>query len=139
MKMQAFATLAAAFAGLGLAQPTITSVVDPYTGGTKLAPGGHALITGTNLGLNPLVTVGGVNAFNLVPPQFGSTITMEIPVNATPGASVPVIVTTGAGPSAAFNITLVQYAPVLISATSGALTSPRHGNGVGITTATPAA
>ena len=135
----AVATLAAAFAGLGLAQPTITSVLDPYTGGTKLAPGGQAVITGTNLGLNPLTTVGGVNAFNLIPPQFGTTMTIQIPWNAAPGTTVPLVVSAGGVASAPFNITLVQYAPVLITATSGALTSPRHGNGVGITTATPAA
>jgi uncharacterized protein (TIGR03437 family) len=135
----AVATWAVAFAGLGLAQPTITSVLDPYTGGTKLAPGGQAVITGTNLGLNPLTTVGGVNAFNLVPPQFGTTMTIQIPWNAALGTTVPVVVTTGAGASAPFNITLVQYAPVLITATSGALTSPRHSNGVGVTTTTPAA
>lgn len=127
------------FAGLGFAQPAITSVLDPYTGGTKLAPGGQAVITGTNLGLNPLVTVGGVNAFNLVPPQFGTSMTIEIPWTAAAGATVPVIVTTAAGASPAFNIALVQYAPVLISTASGAQTSPRHANGVGVTTATPAA
>lgn len=135
----AVATSVAAFAGLGIAQPAITSVLDPYTGGTKLAPGGHAVITGTNLGLNPTVTVGGVNAFNLIPPQFGASMTIQIPWNAAVGTTVPVIVTTQAGASPAFNITLVQYAPVLIATASGAQTSPRHGNGVGVTTATPAA
>jgi len=39
-------------AALVYAQPTITSVLDPYTGGNKLAPGGQAVITGTNLGVN---------------------------------------------------------------------------------------
>lgn len=129
-------------AGLVYGQaPTITSVVDPYTGGAKLSPGGQAVITGTNLGLSPAVTVGGVNAFNLVPPQFGPQITIQIPVNAPLGASIPLIVTTGAGgPSAPFNITLAQYAPVLINATSGPLTSPRHqSTGVAVTAGTPAA
>lgn len=123
----------------GQTTPTITSVVDPYTGGSKLSPGGQAVITGTNLGLNPQVTVGGVHAFNIVPPQFGPQITIEIPVNAAIGASVPVVVTTGAGASEPFNIALVQYAPVLISTTSGALTSPRHQSGVAVTASTPAA
>jgi uncharacterized protein (TIGR03437 family) len=135
----AVASWSVVFAGFSFAQPTITSVLDPYTGGTKLAPGGQAVITGTNLGTNPLVTVGGVNAFNLVPPQSGTTMTVQIPVTATLGSAVPVVVTTGAGPSTAFNVALVQYAPVLISTTSGSLTSPRHGNGVGVTAATPAA
>jgi uncharacterized protein (TIGR03437 family) len=130
---------AVAAATLVYAQPTITSVVDPYTGGTKLAPGGQAVITGTNLAGGGVVTVGGVNAFTLAPPQGGPTETIQIPVNAAVGSTVPVVVTTGAGASAPFNITLTQYAPVLIGATSGALTSPRHGNGVGITAATPAA
>lgn len=137
--------LCALAAGLVWGQaPVINSVVDPYTGSTKLAPGGLAVITGTNLAGGGVVTVGGVNAFTLVPPTMvpggGPTETIEIPVNAPLGSSVPVIVTTGVGgPSAPFNITLTQFAPVLINATSGALTSPRHGNGVGITAATPAA
>ncbi len=127
-------------AGLSSAQPVITSVVDPYTGGTKLTPGGQAVITGTNLGLSPQVTVGGLNAFTLAPPLFGTQITIEIPVAATAGASVPLIVTTAAGASPAFTIALVPYAPVLIGLTSGALTSPRHqSNGVGVTPLTPAA
>ena len=120
--------------------PTITSVLDPYTGSTKLAPGGQAVITGTGLGLTPLVTVGGVNAFTLVPPQLGPQMTIEIPVNAPLGTNIQVIVTTGVGgASAPFIITLVQYAPVLINFTSGPLTSPRHQNGVGVTSSTPAA
>ncbi len=137
--------LCALAAGLVWGQaPVINSVVDPYTGGAKLAPGGLAVITGTNLAGGGLVTIGGVNAFTLVPPTpvpgGGPTETIEIPVNAPLGSSVPVIVTTGVGgASAPFNITLTQFAPVLINATSGALTSPRHGNGVGITAATPAA
>lgn len=134
-------TLAIA-AGLVYGQtPAITSVVDPYTGGTKLAPGGQAVITGSNLGTNPTVTVGGLNAFNLVQTPNGPTITVEIPVNAPLGASIPVIVKTVAGgPSAAFNITLVEYAPVLINLTSGPLTSPRHNStGVAVTASTPAA
>ena len=127
-------------AGLIYSQtPTITSVVDPYNAGSALSPGGQAVIAGTNLGLNPRVTVGGVNAFTLVPPQFGPQITIEIPVNAAVGATVPVVVTTGAGASAPFNITLAQYAPVLISTTGGALTSPRHQSGVAVTASTPAA
>jgi uncharacterized protein (TIGR03437 family) len=128
-------------AGLVYGQaPIITSVLDPYTGGTKLSPGGQAVITGTGLGLNPTVTVGGVNAFNLIPPQLGPQMEIEIPVNAPPGTTIPVIVTTGSGgPSAAFNITLVQYAPVLINKTDGPLTSPRHNStGVAVTASTPA-
>ena len=145
MKSIRIGCLCALAAGLVWGQaPVINSVVDPYTGSTKLAPGGLAVITGTTLAGGGLVTVGGVNAFTLVPPTLvpggGPTETIEIPVNAPLGSSVPVIVTTGVGgPSAPFNITLTQFAPVLISATSGALTSPRHGNGVGITAATPAA
>jgi uncharacterized protein (TIGR03437 family) len=139
IRISCLSTLAIA-AGLVYAQPTITSVLDPYTGGTKLAPGGQAVITGTALANGGVVTVGGVNAFILVPPQLGPTMTIEIPVTAAPGASVAVIVTTGAGPSAPFNITLTQYAPVLINLTSGPLTSPRHSStGVAVTASTPAA
>ncbi len=128
-------------AGLVYGQaPIITSVLDPYTGGAKLAPGGLAVITGTNLAGGGVVTVGGVNAFTLVPPQGGSQETIEIPVSAAPGTTVPVIVTTGGGgPSAPFNITLTQYAPVLISLTSGPLTSPRLPSGVAVTPSAPIA
>jgi uncharacterized protein (TIGR03437 family) len=138
IRISCLGTLAFA-AGLVYAQPTITSVLDPYTGGTKLAPGGQAVITGTNLGVGPTVTVGGITAYNLVPPQNGPQMTIEIPVNAALGTTVQVIVTTGAGASAPFNITLTQYAPVLINLTSGPLTSPRHSNGVAVTASTPAA
>jgi uncharacterized protein (TIGR03437 family) len=134
-----FAFCITTFAALGLAQPTITSVLDPYTGGTKLAPGSLAILTGTNLGQTPLVTVGGKNASNLVQPLGATTMTIQIPVDAAVGTTVPVIVSNGQGTSGAFNIALVQYAPVLIVSTSGSQTSPRHGNGVGITSSTPAA
>ena len=98
IRMRALLCALTTAAGLVCGQaPTITSVVDPYTGGAKLAPGGQAIITGTNLGVNPQVTVGGVNAFTLAPPLLGTQITIEIPVNAQVGASVPVIVTTGVG------------------------------------------
>lgn len=136
IRISCLGTLAIA-AGLVYAQPTITSVTDPYTGGTVLAPGGQAVITGTNLGINPPVTVGGIKAFNLVQTQNGPQI--EIPVNAPTGASVQVIVGSGANASTAFNITLVQYAPVLINTTSGPVTSPRHNStGVAVTASTPA-
>jgi uncharacterized protein (TIGR03437 family) len=134
-----FACSIATFAALGLAQPTITSVVDPYTGGTKFAPGSLAILTGTNLGFTPLVTVGGKNAFTLVQPLGATTMTIQIPIDAAVGTTVPVILSNAAGTSPTFNIALAQYAPVLIVATSGSQTSPRHGNGVGITSTTPAA
>ena len=135
-----FLSLLLVTGGAAWAQPTITSVVDPYTGGTKLSPGGQAVITGTNLGVNPQVTVGGMNGFNLVPPQLGTQITFVIPVNAPVGSTIPVVVTTGAGASAPFNITVAQYAPVLVNTTSGALTSPRHqSSGVAVAASTPAA
>lgn len=124
---------------VSFAQPTIASVVDPYTGSTRLSPGGQGTITGTSLGINPQVTVGGIAAFNVVPPQQGSQMKIQIPWNAPLGSTIPVVVTTGDGASAPFNIALTQYAPVLINTTSGALTSPRHqSSGVAVTASTPA-
>jgi uncharacterized protein (TIGR03437 family) len=120
---------------------SITSVLDPYTASKNLSPGSPVVITALNMGFFPTVTVGGISASILVPPLINTylTMTIQIPVNAPVGASVPVVVTTGAGPSAPFNITLTQYAPVLIASTFGALTSPRHqDSGVAVTSSTPA-
>jgi uncharacterized protein (TIGR03437 family) len=94
--------------------PVIKSVTD-LSGGTKLSPGGQAIIAGSNLGTNPPVTVGGKNAYNLVAPSTtnGTSMIIEIPVDAALG-SATVVVTTGAGgASQPFPITLTQYAPVL--------------------------
>jgi len=136
-----FALLAA---GLACAQqtPTIISVVDPYTGGTKLSPGGLAVIAGTLPNGNPNVTVGGKLANNLAPPYLtnGRQMTIQIPADA-PLGTVNVVITLSTGvTSNAFPITLTAYAPVLISSASGSVMSPRHQQaGVLVTDSIPAA
>ena len=134
-----------ACASLALAQtpPTITSVVDPYTGGTKLCPGGLATINGTGLGTNPPVTVGGKTAFTLSAPivSNGTQMTIEIPTDAPLGAVSVIVTTVSSGPSAPYPITLTQYAPVLIASTIGNIVSPQHLanlSGLPVTTAIPA-
>jgi uncharacterized protein (TIGR03437 family) len=123
-------------------QPVITSVVDPYTGGANLCPGSQAIITGSGLGTYPLVTVGGITAYGLIPAaaSFGVRITIEIPLDAPLGNNVPVMVTTSLGPSAPFPITLTQFAPVLFGSTSANMISPMHQqSGLPVTAALPAA
>jgi uncharacterized protein (TIGR03437 family) len=126
---------------LGQVNPTITSVLDPYTGSTNLAPGGLAVISGSGLGTNPRVTVGGKVAYSLTPPieTGGTRISIEIPVDAPVGAST-VVVSPANTPSPPFPVTLGEYAPVLIASTSGGAISPiDRQSGVAVTAGTPAA
>jgi uncharacterized protein (TIGR03437 family) len=122
----------------GQATPTITAIVDPYTGSTNLAPGGLALIQGTLLGSAPGVKIGGENAYTVIPPALsgGSKLMVQIPVD-LPAGPTTVVVTPFLG-SASFPITLAPYAPVLVSAASGTLRSPTHQSGVPVTASAPA-
>lgn len=76
------------------------------------------IVNGANLGNNPTVTVGGKNAYLIVPPSQnnGASMTIQIPVDAGLGSSSLVVTTNGGGASAPFPVTLVQYAPMLVSA-----------------------
>jgi uncharacterized protein (TIGR03437 family) len=124
----------------GQSTPVITSVVDPYTGGTVLSPGGMAVIKGGPFGSNPQVSVGGKTAATLIAPYMtgNGQMTIEIPINAPLGAAN--VVVTFTGPSAPFPINLTEYAPVLINSASGTVISPQHQtSGLPVTAAIPAA
>jgi len=92
--------------------PVITSVVDSASFGTRLAPGSAVSVTGTNLPADSSAPalVGGQTAQVL----FASATQWNIiiPATASIGASTVQI-----GASAAFNITISQYAPALFSNT----------------------
>jgi uncharacterized protein (TIGR03437 family) len=133
----------AAGAGLvyGQSSPTVNSVTDAYSGGIALAPGSLAVIKGTLLNIATSVTVGGKQAFVVVPPYQagGSRMTVQIPVDAPVGLT-NLVVTPGNGAAAAsFALTLAQFAPVLISSTAGTVTSPNHQqSGLVVTSMVPA-
>ena len=124
----------------GQVNQTITSVTDPYTGGSKLAPGGLALIQGTFLGQNPTVTIASLKAYTVVPPFLnnGRSMVVQIPVDAPLGTS-DLVVTLASGPLPAFPVSLTTYAPVAIAATAGSFFSPAHTSGLPVTANTPAA
>jgi uncharacterized protein (TIGR03437 family) len=86
--------------------PTITAVVGE-SGSKSLSPGGIAFVQGANLGgLGTTVTVGTNKAFVFNANGGGTSLQIELPVNAALGPT-----TLTAGASAPFNITLVQYSP----------------------------
>ncbi len=88
--------------------PTITAVNGAGTG--LLCPGGRAFIQGTNLGgSGAAVTVGGKPAY-VLNDSGPANLDVEIPVDAPLGAT-----TLKVGGSAPFNISLVQYAPGMLS------------------------
>ena len=121
------------------AQPQISSVADAVNGGNKLCPGSLAVLSGSALGQNPQVTVGGKTAFNVTPPAGGPQMTIEIPVDAPVGSATVIVTTTAGGPSTPFNITLAQFAPVLLTNFNGSVVSPAHqSNGAVVTSANPA-
>lgn len=93
------------------AQQTITAVTNE-SGESFLCPGGVAFVNGTALGTNKniAVTVGSKAAYVLN--ALGSSLQVELPVDAPQGAT-----TIKAGNSAAFNITLGQYCPGMPSNT----------------------
>ena len=96
------------------AVPTITAVVDAASGGTRLAPGSAASVFGTNLATSASAgaLVGGQTA--QVSLATATQWNVVIPYNAATGAS-----TIQVGASAAFPITLSQYAPALFSSVAG--------------------
>jgi uncharacterized protein (TIGR03437 family) len=113
--------------------PTITSVTG--AGSPRLCPGGRAFIQGTNLGGNgATVTVGTQRAY-VRSSNGGTVLDVQIPVEAPLGAT-----TLKVGASAPFNITLVQYAPgVLTDGLPDNLASAFHSpSGTPVTPAFPA-
>ncbi len=118
------------------AAPVVTGVVNGASYGTRLAPGTWAAIFGTSLADTtatassvPLgtslggvtVSIGGIAApmYYVSPTQINVVIPFESPNS---GTTVPVLVTTASGTSAAFNIVLWQDAPALFT---------RDGSGTG--------
>ena len=125
------ATLVTLSAGLTVAQPTVSAVVNAASYENSLAPGTWAAAFGTQLSPStakaaavPLpyslagvsVTVGGVNAPLLFvsPGQVNFLIPFEAPV----GAKVPVVVTTGEGGSSTTNLMLGRNAPAIFTRNS---------------------
>ena len=95
--------------------PSVSSVVDLFKIISNLAPGGQAYVVGSNLGgPSAVVKVGGKTAPVLASsgPDGGSQLNIHIPFELSPGAT-SLTVTTASGSSAAFNINLVQFAPVI--------------------------
>ena len=124
----------------GQSSPTITSVVDAYSGSATLCPGDIALITGTFLGTAPGVFIAGLRAYTLAPPLNGRHMTIQIPVDAPLGAVTVTLHLASGAMSNAFPITLTQLAPVLINSASGSVLSPVHRqSGLLVTTNYPAA
>ena len=90
--------------------PNITAVNGENTG-SGLCPGGVAFVQGTNLGgTSTVVTVGTKHAYVFNALGNGTTLQIELPVDAPVGAT-----TLTAGSSAPANITLKQYCPALPS------------------------
>jgi uncharacterized protein (TIGR03437 family) len=103
----------AVFSGVASAPavPTITSVVNAGSYTTSLAPGSAAAVVGTNLPTS--VSAGALVGGQTAQAAYASATqwSVVIPYNAVIGSS-----TVQVGTSAAFPITLSQYAPALISA-----------------------
>src|ERR1022692_859803 len=112
----------AVFSGIATvsAVPVITSVVNGGSFTSTLAPGTDAEVFGTNLGTSAAAgaLVGGQTAQVI----FASATqwTVAIPYTAATGPS-----TIQVGTSAAFPITLSQYAPALFSTGAGSVTAVR--------------
>jgi uncharacterized protein (TIGR03437 family) len=93
-----------------IAAPVITNITDA-AGGSGFCPGGQAIITGTGLGPNPSVQVGGKTAYNISINANATSLTIQIPVDAPLGTD-NVVVTLGTA-TPPFPITVAQFAPVL--------------------------
>ena len=108
----------AVFSGIAstAAVPVITSVVNAGSGTASLAPGSMAMVFGTNLGTSAAAgaLVGGQAAQVLL--ASAQQWNVAIPYDALTGSSTIQVAT-----SAAFPITLSQYAPALLGSGSGVL------------------
>ncbi|HEY1758846.1 MAG TPA: hypothetical protein VGG72_25965 [Bryobacteraceae bacterium] len=99
--------------------PTITSVVNAGSYSTQLCPGVEAFVFGENLGtgIGPApggitVTVAGKPAF--VAASSTTTVVVEIPFEAAPGATTLTVSANGMT-SAPFNVTLATYCPAFLT------------------------
>ena len=130
-----FTLLLAACAATLHAQ-VITAVLNDASLDTRISPGALAIVRGTNLGVETSVpvTVGGKYAAV----RFASLtqFSIQIPFDAPTGAT-----TIQVGNSAAFSITLSQFAPALYTAnqTGSGNASALHSDGRPITVLSPAA
>jgi uncharacterized protein (TIGR03437 family) len=119
--------------------PVISAIVGE-SGKTQLCPGDIAILSGLNLGTNPTVNVGGKAAFIVQSVAGANQITIQIPVDAALG-SANVTLAQGGQTSAAFPITLTQFAPALLPGGNGFPLTPLHPNQPGfppVTQANPA-
>ena len=98
--------------------PSITSVVNGGAFDNRLAPGTLADIFGSNLGADTSIAVFVGSKPAAVTLAIPTQLVIQIPVDAPPGPT-----TIRVGNSAAFSITLSQYAPGLLS---------RSGTGTGL-------
>ena len=98
--------------------PSITSVVNGGAFDNRLAPGTLADIFGSNLGADTSIAVFVGSKPAAVTLAIPTQLVIQIPVDAPPGPT-----TIRVGNSAAFSITLSQYAPGLLS---------RGGTGTGL-------
>jgi len=106
--------------------PLITGVVNAYSFGPQICPGAMAFVNGSGLGANPIlpppapsgitVTVGGKPGF--VVGGSASQLLLQIPFEATPGASTITVAFNGTT-SAPFNIALSKFCPSLQTVNSG--------------------
>ena len=126
----------AVFSGLaGAPVPVITRVVNTASGDTRLSAGSVATVFGSNLPADAGAgaKVGGQTA--TVQSASATQWVISIPATLPAGASTLQI-----GSSAAFNITLLAYAPALFSADNSGtgLVAAMHADGSAVTAAKPA-
>lgn len=104
--------------------PTIQAVNNAGSNDARLCPGVIANVVGSFGGAKAAVTVGAKPAYLFY--SGGKQLSIQIPAELNAGATA-VTVTTTAGTSAAFNVTLDSYSPALYSADSS-------GRGMGVFT-----
>jgi len=105
--------------------PTVTRVFNSGSADARLSPGALATVRGANLVVStstddyfypqtPGVTVGGKAAYVLpISNSDGNVVDVQLPVELAPGRTT-LVVTTSAGTSAPFDLTLEAYAPGLL-------------------------
>ncbi len=107
--LMAVTFLLVACVGLVCGQPTITSVTN-VSGESYLCPGGFALVHGSGLGTSTSIAVTAAGKKAYVKYAANSLLGVELPVDAPQGAT-----TIQVGNSPAFDITLGEYCPGLLS------------------------
>lgn len=127
-------------AGFMTAAPAVVGVQNAADFSTRLCPGVIAVVYGSNFGSGPAssvtVTVSGKAAY--VETVTPSQITLQLPVDASPGSN-SLVVTTGGASSSPFAISLDAYAPTIFSADGSGSGAGliRNTSNVSITTTAP--